>query len=87
MARLQIKLEGCQRLILSMEPSHTVGDLQDAMGRILEEEGTRLGDKQRLLLRTAFPPCSYVDRTQTLQGVGLFPTATLFAAVQACDES
>jgi len=87
MARLQIKLEGCQRLILSMEPSHTVGDLHDALGRVLEEEGMRLGDKQRLLLRTAFPPCSYMDRAQTLQGVGLVPTATLFAAVQACDES
>jgi len=86
-ARLQVKLWGRQRLILRMEPSHTVGDLQDALKRILEEEDMRLGDKQRLLLRTAFPPCSYMDRKQTLQGVGLVPTATLFADVHASDES
>lgn len=87
MARLQVKLESRKRIILSMEPTHTVGDLQDTLESMLEEEGIRLGHKQRLLLRTAFPPCTYTDRKQTLQGVGLVPTATLFAAVQACDES
>mmetsp|Transcript_127182 Transcript_127182/g.231083 ORF Transcript_127182/g.231083 Transcript_127182/m.231083 type:complete len:662 (-) Transcript_127182:155-2140(-) len=82
--RLQVKLEGGERIVLHMELSHTVGDLEEALARWHAENGLTAAepiDHKRRLLRTAFPPRSYADRTQTLEQAGLAPSATLFVVV------
>lgn len=77
-ARLQVKLEGGQRLVLCMEVFQTVGDIEDALTRWSSSTGAPR--PRRGSLRTAFPPQTYSDRQQTLQAAGLTPTATLFVA-------
>lgn len=75
-ARLQVKLEGGRRLILSMEPWHTIEKLEDALEQWLVSSG--LPPLIRGSLRTAFPPRTYTNRGQTMTEAGLTPTATLF---------
>lgn len=80
-ARLQVKLETCQRVVLHMEPGQTVGELEDALAiwRAAQGDG-RPGGKAAppRSLRTAFPPQTFAERSQTLRDAGLIPTATLF---------
>jgi len=78
MARLQVKLEGGGRLVLCMEATQTIGALEDA----LEAWQGGDGPKKRRPLRTAFPPRTYTDRSQTLEEAGLMPSATLFASAE-----
>lgn len=84
--RLQVKLEGGQRLKLCMEPHATVGDLWNALEAWRKSHRVpRAGaDGRPCTLRTAFPPRSYTDKSQTLEAAGLTPSATLFIS---CDEA
>ncbi|CAK9060094.1 unnamed protein product [Durusdinium trenchii] len=62
-ARLQVKLESGQKVLLKMEFDATIGDLWEALAdwRSKQKVGrTRPG----AVLRTAFPPKSYTDRKQ-----------------------
>merc|ERR1712094_121725 len=83
-ARLQVKLEGGQRVCLSMEPHATLGNLSDALARWRADNCVPLGgaNGKQPVLRTAFPPRAYTDLSQTLQDAGLSPTATLFVSVE-----
>ncbi|CAK0826137.1 unnamed protein product [Prorocentrum cordatum] len=86
-ARLQVKLEGGQRVLLRMEPDATVGALWEALGRWRAEHGVaRAGDDGRQwCLRSAFPPRAFADKSQTLREAGLVPSAALFVSAGACD--
>lgn len=80
-ARLQVKMEDGERVVFHMEPSHSIGDLEDAIaqwrcGRGLAD--TADAQQQRLRLRTAFPPKVHTDRSQTLLEAHLAPSAALF---------
>lgn len=81
MARLQVKLEGGLRVVLCMEPHHTLGQLEDGLERWCTEQG--VSGLKGLHLRTAFPPQTFSDRDQTLLAAGLTPSATLFVAAEA----
>jgi hypothetical protein len=81
-ARLQVKMEGGERVVMHMEPSHSIGDLEDAVARWRTASG--LADSncsQRLQLRTAFPRKVHCDRSQTLEEAGLVPSAALFVGL------
>jgi len=86
-ARVQVRLEGGQRLVFTMAAAQTIGELSEALSRwLLAKEGLA---PPALQLRSAFPPRTYDDLLQTLQVAGLTPSATLFAAaegkaVEAC---
>jgi len=80
-ARLQVKLESGQRVMLHMEARHTIGDLEEALDRWRNDHGVARclpPAGQRHALRTAFPPQSYTDRSRTLEAAGLLPNANLF---------
>eukprot|EP00747_Dinoflagellata_sp_TGD_P165599 gnl/TRDRNA2_/TRDRNA2_187091_c0_seq1.p1 gnl/TRDRNA2_/TRDRNA2_187091_c0~~gnl/TRDRNA2_/TRDRNA2_187091_c0_seq1.p1 ORF type:complete len:560 (+),score=119.67 gnl/TRDRNA2_/TRDRNA2_187091_c0_seq1:127-1680(+) len=83
-ARVQVKVADGQRICFLMEPSQTIGDLEDAIARWQKEHGVACDSAfygQRCSqLRTAFPPRAYVDRCQTLADAGLTPSATLFVS-------
>jgi len=83
-ARLQVKLETGQRVLLCMEPHATIGALWDALGRWRAKHSmARMGvDGRQWSLRSVFPPCTYSDHEQTLDGAGLTPSATLFVSVE-----
>jgi len=95
LARIQVKLEGGERIILCMEPEQTIGSLEDALshwrdGRGLGSKvggrGSSIGGAKRLALRSAFPPRTYDERTATLREAGLTPNATLFVSSEPlCD--
>lgn len=81
-ARLQVKMGGGERVVLHMEASHSIGELEDAVFRWRASCG--LPDfvgGQRLQLRTAFPRKVHHDRSQTLEEAGLVPSAALFVGV------
>lgn len=80
---LQVKLESGQRVVLRMEPIHTIGALEDALDQWRTGQGEPAADaantvRPRLTLQSAFPRRSYTDRAQTLADAGLAPSATLF---------
>jgi len=78
-ARLQVKMEGGERVVLHMEPSHSIGDLEDALASWREGHGLPDASHGRCLqLRTAFPRKVHSDRSQTLVEAGLTPSASLF---------
>mmetsp|Transcript_87591 Transcript_87591/g.157867 ORF Transcript_87591/g.157867 Transcript_87591/m.157867 type:complete len:705 (-) Transcript_87591:104-2218(-) len=79
LARLQVKLDGL-RLVLCMEPTHTIGNLEDALEKWCSEN-SHAGLKGSHL-RTPFPPQTFTDRDQSLADAGLTPSATLFVAVE-----
>lgn len=72
-ARLQVKLESGQRVVLVMEPAHSVGALEDALDRWREGHGMAsvAASGKCCSLRTAFPPKTYTDKAQSLQDAGL----------------
>jgi len=87
-ARLQVKVEGGERVVFHMETSHCIGDLEDALAKwrashSLPDAGT---GGRRFELRTAFPRKAYSDRSQTLEEAGLVPSATLFVGLVEWDE-
>lgn len=84
-ARLQVKLESHERLVIHMEPEQCIGALEDALERWRAEHGGTHsgGSGVPRSLRTAFPPQTYTDRGQTLREAGLMPTATLFVGTDA----
>lgn len=77
-ARLQVKVEGGERIIFEMEHVQTVGDLEDAVVAWCSEHNVPIAASSQIVLRTAFPPQAYCDRSKTLADVGLIPTASLF---------
>lgn len=80
-ARLQVKLEGGQKVLLKTEFHTTLGDLWEALADWRSKN--RVGRARTgCVLRTAFPPKSYTDRSQTLQDAGLTPSATLFVGYE-----
>eukprot|EP00435_Cladocopium_sp_Y103_P030580 s734_g7.t1 len=80
-ARLQVKLEGGQKVLLKTEFHTTLGDLWEALADWRSKN--RVGRaRSGCVLRTAFPPKSYTDRSQTLQDAGLTPSATLFVGYE-----
>jgi hypothetical protein len=83
-ARLQVKLEGGQRILFCMETHATVGSLWEALIKWQKTNGLpRSGaDGRPCSLRSAFPPRTYTDRALTLEAAGLTPSATLFVS---CD--
>lgn len=87
-ARLQVKLETGHRVTLTMEPSHTVGALWEALEawRSRNKIARAGADGRRCCLRTAFPPKSYSDFHQTLASAGLTPSATLFISAEAVSD-
>lgn len=87
-ARLQVKLEGGQRVLLCMEPSASVRELWAALVRWRAEHGiARFGaDGKRCTLRTAFPPRDYTDFAQSLEAAGLTPSATLFVSAEIAQD-
>lgn len=84
-ARLQVRSESGARLLLKMELRQTIGDLEDALDRWRSDKGLSKPEGKKLVLRTAFPPSSYIDRGQSLEMAGLTPSATLFVAVEPAD--
>ncbi|CAE8613964.1 unnamed protein product, partial [Polarella glacialis] len=77
-ARLQVKLEGGQKVLLRMEPSATIGDLWIALEKWRAANGVARaghghpdGVYRPCSLRTAFPPRAYGDRGLSLEVVGL----------------
>jgi len=84
-ARLQVKLEGGQKIVLCMEPHATIGALWDALAQWRADNGVAragAGGKQ-CCLRTAFPSRVFTDFGQSLEAAGLTPSATLFVSVEA----
>ncbi|CAK0909581.1 unnamed protein product, partial [Prorocentrum cordatum] len=81
-ARVQVKLRGGVRVVFCMEASATIGELEDALARWCADRGLEPPLGERQVLRGAFPPTGYADRSQTLAGAGLTPTATLFVAAE-----
>eukprot|EP00931_Biecheleriopsis_adriatica_P102681 TRINITY_DN77621_c0_g1_i1.p1 TRINITY_DN77621_c0_g1~~TRINITY_DN77621_c0_g1_i1.p1 ORF type:complete len:593 (+),score=137.36 TRINITY_DN77621_c0_g1_i1:108-1886(+) len=78
-AKLQVKLEGGQKVLLHMEFDATVGELWEALAAWRAKQCiARAGPA--CTLRTAFPPKSYTDMCQTLEAAGLTPSATLFVS-------
>ncbi|CAE7590656.1 Ubxn11 [Symbiodinium sp. CCMP2456] len=84
-ARLQVKLEGGQKVLLKMEFGDTVGDLWRALSEWRSKNRVARA-RPGCVLRTAFPPKSYTDRTETLEAAGLTPSATLFVSCEAVDQ-
>jgi len=86
-ARLQVRLESGQRVLLSMEPSATLGALWAALEVWRKDHGVpQIGnDGKRYSLRSAFPPRTFSDHEQTLADSGLTPSATLFVSAEAAD--
>lgn len=80
--RLQVKLDGGQKLVIRAENHTTVGVVWDAVAKWGKEHGMLLVDGKGMprALRTAFPPRTYTDKAETLQAAGLVPSATLFVA-------
>jgi len=79
--RLQVKLEGGQKVLLKMEFNATLGDLWEALAEWRSKNKVGRA-RPGSVLRTAFPPKSYTDRSQTLQDAGLTPSATLFVGYE-----
>jgi hypothetical protein len=88
-AKLQVKFEGGQRLLLQMEPHATIGLLWEVLERWRAEHGlVRMSAKGRTYsLRTAFPPKEYTELEMTLEDAGLMPTATLFVSCEGASSS
>ncbi|CAJ1339388.1 unnamed protein product [Effrenium voratum] len=84
-ARLQVKLEGGQKVLLSMEFNSTVGELWQALAEWRSKNKVPRA-RPGCVLRTAFPPKSYSDKSQTLQEAGLTPSATLFVSCEASQD-
>lgn len=84
-ARLQVKLEGGQKVLLKMEFGDTVGDLWRALSEWRSKNRVARA-RPGCVLRTAFPPKAYTDRTETLEAAGLTPSATLFVSCEAVDQ-
>lgn len=83
-ARLQVKLECGERVVLHMEPFQCIGELEDALAHWRAQRGL-LDDgdhSRRFQLRTAFPRKVYSTRSQTLEEAGLTPSASLFVGVE-----
>jgi hypothetical protein len=89
--RLQIKLLCGHRVVLHAEATTTIGQVEECLQRRhgdcceASDESTALGANNNKVLRTAFPPRSYTERSDTLAVAGLMPSATLF--VGSCDSS
>merc|ERR1719265_2388613 len=81
-AKLQVKVEGGERVVFEMEHSQTIGDLEDALITWCNEHGVPIADTNQIVLRTAFPPQGYPDRWRTLEDAGLIPTASLFVGAR-----
>lgn len=81
-ARLQVKLEGGQKVLLKMEPTATIGSLWEALAKWRRENGVPRAEPS-CVLRTAFPPRSYVNMDETLEAAGLTPSATLFVSANS----
>ncbi|CAE7469341.1 Ubxn11 [Symbiodinium natans] len=81
-ARLQVKLEGGQKVLLKMEFGDTVGDLWQALADWRSKNRVARA-RPGCVLRTAFPPKAYTDRSETLEAAGLTPSATLFVSCEA----
>merc|ERR1711862_560217 len=79
-ARLQVKMESGERIVLHMEATHSIGDLEDALDRWRSDNGLSglRADGLHFQLRTAFPPKVHSERSQMLQEACLVPSATLF---------
>jgi len=86
-ARLQVKLEGGQRVHLCLEEQATIGSLWAALERwrAAHKIARACAGGKTCCLRTAFPPRAYTDHAQTLLEVGLTPSATLFVSVEASE--
>jgi len=81
LARLQVKLEAGQKVLLRMEPDATIGGLWEALATWRMENCVPRAQPGSML-RTAFPPKSYSDLQQTLAAAGLVPSATLFVSTE-----
>eukprot|EP00929_Paragymnodinium_shiwhaense_P062000 TRINITY_DN30958_c0_g1_i1.p1 TRINITY_DN30958_c0_g1~~TRINITY_DN30958_c0_g1_i1.p1 ORF type:complete len:672 (-),score=80.25 TRINITY_DN30958_c0_g1_i1:92-2107(-) len=84
--RLQVKLHGGLRVVLAMEGSCSVGQLECAIDEWSRGQGLPTlfsppNGTARSVLRTAFPPRAYTDSRQTLLEAGLVPSATLFTSL------
>merc|ERR1712137_303843 len=77
--RLQVKFEDGKRVVLLMEPSHTIGRLHDELAQIRSAEG--LTPIDRCVFRTAVRSRDYTDPLETLADAGLAPSATLFVSM------
>jgi hypothetical protein len=87
--RLQVKMEGEERVVLHMEPSQVIGDLEDALVSWRAGRGIAISEEhgRRWQLRTAFPRKVYSDRAQTLEEAGLTPSASLFVGMVEASET
>jgi hypothetical protein len=81
-AKLQVKLEGGQRVFLSMEPQATVGAICEALMQWQTAHGIVGNLGRSCTLRSAFPPRIYSDHALTLEAAGLTPSATLFVTCE-----
>lgn len=81
-AKLQVKVEGSERIVFEMEHSQTIGDLEDAVVDWCNIHNMPIAPSSQILLRTAFPPQGYPDRSRSLMDAGLTPTASLFVGVR-----
>jgi len=86
-ARLQVKLIGGERVVFHMEPSHTIGDLEEALLHWMANSGMAESGEAHLQLRTAFPRKVYSERSQTLAEAGLVPSAALFVGTSDTSEA
>ncbi|CAJ1352976.1 unnamed protein product [Effrenium voratum] len=77
-ARLQVRLDHGLRVVVCMELTQTLGELEEAVERWCKDQG--LAGLDGCHLRTAFPPRTYPDSEQTIEAAGLAPSATLFVA-------
>jgi len=86
-ARLQVKLEGGQRVHLCLEQHATIGSLWEALERwrAARKIARACAGGKTCCLRTAFPPRAYTDHAKTLSEAGLTPSATLFVSVEAAE--
>lgn len=88
-ARIQVKLEGGDRVVFVMCGEQTVGELHEGLQRWRIRRGCPddKGAEEQVAskpfsLRSAFPPKTYDHMDSTLQEAGLTPSATLFVSTE-----
>lgn len=84
-ARLQVRLESGQRVVMVMEPAATIGDLWTALNCWRGEHGLPPADSRQATLRSAHPARAYTDHAETLASTGLVPSAALFVSTNSCE--